>query len=179
MALQVPNSGARSVDELLEPMRSDLDVWARLQSGSCIIARDPLAVIELLAESPKGWRLVLSYDGDSPMDGSSISAGGPYVIETTIRAVVTCNPGLRLIRDSQLLKGSQTRGSLLSILTQVRVRMLSYRWDSSLVHRGALTYRGTQPFSIPDFLPLAAYALTFSLVHVIPEPSSPVQLALD
>lgn len=113
------------------------------------------------------------------MDRSSIGAGGPYVIETRIRAVVTCNPGLRLIRDSQLLKGDSTRGSLLAILTSVRSRMLSYRWDSLLVHRGALTYRGTQPFSIPDFLPLAAYELTFSLVHVIPEPLSTVQLTLD
>jgi len=172
MPLQVPDQNAKSADVLLEAMRADLDTWAKGQKGNCVVARDPLAAIELLSESPTGWRLVLSYEGDIPMDTHTIAIPGPCVVEATIRCVVTCNPGLRLIRDGQLLKGDSSRGSLLGILSNVRRRMLAYRWPTTLVNAGALVYRGTRPFGIPDFLPLAAFEMTFAFVHSIPEPAA-------
>ncbi len=179
MPLQVPDANAKSVDVLMEAMRADLDTWARAQKGTCVVARDPLAVIEMLNESPAGWRLVLSFEGDRPMDTHSIAIPEPYILESTIRVVVTCNPGLRLIRDGQLLKGDATRGSLLGILSSVRSRLLAYRWDTALVNGGALVYRGTRPFGIPDFLPLAAFEMTLVIVHSVPEPASTVALVLS
>lgn len=179
MPLQVPDANAKSVDVLLEAMRADLDTWTKTQKGSCVVARDPLAVIEMLNESPSGWRMILSFDGDRPIETRAIAIPEPYILESSIRVVVTCNPGLRLVRDGQLLKGDSTRGSLLGILSIVRSRMLAYRWDTSKVNGGAFVYTGTRLFSIPEFLPLAAFEMTFSIVHSIPEPSATVTLTLS
>jgi hypothetical protein len=173
MTLNVPDASAKSVDVLLEAMRSNLDTWARTQKGACYVARDPLAAIELLAEAPSGWRLILSFEGDRPMDTRAIGVPEPYVVESTLRIIVSCNPGLRLINDSQLLKGDTGgRASLLALLSLVRKRILAYRWSTTLVYKGAMTYLGTRPFSIPDFLPLAAFEMTFAFVHSIPEPAA-------
>jgi hypothetical protein len=177
-ALTTPNASAVDAGVLLEALRADLEPWLKTLKGFCSVARDPLNVLELLAEAPAGFRVILTFDGDEvPL--SQTAGYPPPIVRTRLRAIVSCNPGLRLARDHAILKGNVARDSLLAILATVRKRMMGYRWPTTLVHEGAMSYEGTRPYEFPEFLPFAAYAMTFSLVHVIPLPAEGEEIALE
>lgn len=177
MSLTTPYASAVDTGRLLAPLVSDLKTWVTTQKGAFFFARDPLETLTLLAESPNGHRVILQYDSDRPV-GSQVAGYPNPVLNTTIKVIVSFNPGLNLARDKTIITGDANRSSLMRIVADVRSRMMAYRWPTALVNEGALSYDGTRPYALAEYLPFAAYELTFSFDHVTPMPTSTVTLTV-
>jgi len=177
MALAVPYGNAVDLGRLLEPLRADLAAWVTTQKGALYFSRDPLETLELLAESPAGHRVIMQYQSDQPTGGEQPGYFNP-VLKTGLIFVVSFNPGLARQVEGKIIKGDATRESLMRIVSNLRSRLMSYRWDTNLVDHGRLAYEGTTPYSMAEFFPFAAYEMSFSMVHVCPLPSSTVSLTV-
>jgi hypothetical protein len=73
----------RSLEDGLRPV-------VEAAGGKLELASDPDHVFELLAISPAGWRVILSYGGDEAID----SDGSPGVVRWTLNSTVQAARGL-------------------------------------------------------------------------------------
>jgi hypothetical protein len=84
--------------------------------GRVDVASDPDEVFELLAVSPTGWRVILSFGGDEAVDPD----GAPGVVRWTLNSTVQAARGLALKRHAH---GHRTpvsgRDPLLALASQV------------------------------------------------------------
>ncbi|WP_414664901.1 hypothetical protein [Horticoccus sp. 23ND18S-11] len=152
-------------DAILTEMRADLEPWVRAKKGELSIARDPFHFLELLAESPASFRVVLHWDGESN-PGDEPQAG--VFAAQKISLGVTANLGLTAKPDEALHKATANRAALLRLLADVRDRARSYVWPDETTARYML-YKSADVIVLPDSgLPLAGYRLNFELTIALP-----------
>jgi hypothetical protein len=146
-------------------MRDDLASWVKAKKGELSVARDPYNFLELLAESPAGWRVVLHWDGETnPSDDAQVGVFAAQKISLGL----TANLGLTAKPDESLHKPSPARAALLKILADVRERVRGKVWPDDITARYML-YKGTDAIVLPDSaIPLAGYKLNFELTIGLP-----------
>lgn len=170
---------ASSVDtgRLLAPLVTDLTAWVATQNGTFYFSSDPLDTLSLLSEAPVGHRVIIQYESDEAYGGSRPGYPTP-VLRTTLKVVVSMNPGLQIVRDKPVITSTASRASLMNVIAALRSRLMSYRWDTNLIEQGALAYESTTPYSMAEYLPFAAYEMRFYFMHTTPMPTSTVNLVV-
>lgn len=152
-------------DSLLSELRTELEPWVRAKKGDFSVARDPYHFLELLAESPAGFRVVLHWDGETN-PGDDAQAG--CFPAQKISLGLTANLGLTAKPDESLHKASAARPALLRLLADVRDRMRGYTFPDETTARFIL-YKGAEAIVLPDSaIPLAGYRLNFELTIGLP-----------
>ncbi|HRJ48143.1 MAG TPA: hypothetical protein PKY38_12335 [Opitutaceae bacterium] len=152
-------------DRLLNELQDELAPWVRAQKGALSIARDPFHFLELLAESPAGWRAVLHWDGETnPATEEQAGIFAPQRLSIGL----TANLGLTAAPDQALVKATASRPALLVLLAGLRERVRGYVWPEGITNRFTL-YTGCEPVILPEpAMPLAAYRLNFELIIALP-----------
>jgi hypothetical protein len=148
--------------DILKPLHTALTPWVAEKKGVLSIAKDPYHVLELLAESPVGHRVILAFAGDTGMgDQPQIP-----LAKATIEVVLSYNLGLTAKPDEALITARGDRPSLLALVHDVRMRVLGIRFPDEItdVH---IAYGGCEPVVTPDGVPLAAYRMQFSLGYAL------------
>jgi hypothetical protein len=161
-----------TITKILAALVFALKTWSTNQNigAQVTIARDPFHVLEILAASPEGFRLVVHWAGDtniSEVDELPLS-------ENELQVILSYNLGLTARPDMALLKGPQDRPSVLDQVDALRGFILGVQYPTIQTGTYAV-YGGTKPFVTPDSIPLAAYVLTFKLkaavnVSIVPTP---------
>lgn len=175
---RTPNSQALEPDVILSAMHADLVPWASKLGGEAFIGKDPVHVFSLLAETPAGFRAVIHFDRDT-VETPDMPAP---MSKQAVKVLVSTNVGLSIDPGSVLTKtNAAQRASLLSLLSNARKRVLSWRFPESVIHKGRLYYDGFEPIEMPQGYPLAAYELNFhyrAAVPVEPETGALIQITL-
>ncbi len=144
---------------ILSQLAEDLAKWARDRKGEVSVAQDPFRVLEVLWERPVGFRVIVHWAGDRPIEG------GPDAVPIStnrIEVYLSYNLGLTAKLDVALMTGEPDRPSMLAMTEACRARLLSYTFPQATT--GAiLRYAGCEPVTTPDGYPLAAYKLSFEL----------------
>jgi hypothetical protein len=175
MPIPAPNSQAVEPDLLLEAMRADLASWATGENGTVHVAKDPLAVLTLLAETPSGFRVIIHLEGDA---NERPEMPAP-VVKYSLKIQVSANMGLSASPDLAITQATANRPALLRLAGLVRKRVMSWRLPEASVHKGRVYYDGFGPVTLPDGLPLAAYELDFHFRAPITAAESTVEITLE
>jgi hypothetical protein len=129
------------------------------------IAKDPWHVMEMLANSPRGLRLIVHWAGDDPLGDEPADP-----METqSIEVITGYSLGLKASVDAALVENTADRPSLLKIVSEVKVRVLSMVFRAPNASDGLFRYGGTKPEETPEGVPLAAYRSKFELDTTMPE----------
>ena len=151
-----------SPDELLKAIDANLALWKEAgQKINRFISKDPWHPYELITTGPQGLCLVLHWAGATALGGEV--AEGLTLATQKIEVFLSFNLGLMAQPEAALIKGNDSRPSLLKLinLLQRRVRSMDFRDETDV--RRFFRWTATQPFSAPDGTPLAAYKLSFEL----------------
>lgn len=165
-SLSTPMSQAAyyTPEKLLLELRADLEPWAAARKGSISLATDPYHFLELLAESPAGWRIVLHWDGE---DNTSDNAQAGAFCAQRLSLGITANLGLTAKPNESLVKKTASREALLRLVADTRDRVRGYVWPDVTTSR-YLLFRRALPVVLPEGVPLAAYKLDFELIIALP-----------
>jgi len=154
-------------DTLLKTIHDDLAPWCQANRGLLSVAADPWNFLELLAESPQGWRAVLHWGGDSNFSEHAL---GGCILENELSIGVSCHLGLTANPEAAIFR-DRPGGTppLLALVAALRDRLRGLVIDTG----GEDTeryfhYRGCAPVALPDGTPLRAYALRFSFTAAPP-----------
>lgn len=152
--------------DLLNLLKGDLAPFVRQHRGLLSVAADPWNFLELLAERPSGWRLVLHWAGDENAQEAALEG---CFCANRIELGVSCNLGLTATPGEQVSKRRAGGApSLLELVALTRARVRGYVFPDHVSDRFPL-YRRCDPVTLPDGTPLAAYRLRFDLTST-PEP---------
>lgn len=153
-------------DRLISLLHGDLTPWMKERKGELCVAADPWNFLQLLAESPDGWRGVLHFDGDA--NRADHHSSGCF-LDNNFSFGVTCQKGLSLDPEEKLFRPSPDgTPSLLRLVSAARLRIRSYAFPADVSDR-FVTYRGCEPLVLPDGTPLMGYRMRFALI-AHPEP---------
>ncbi len=151
-------------EKILQELRADLEPWARDHAGLVTLARDPYHFLELLAESPAGWRIVLHWDGE---DNTGDNAQAGAFCAQRLSLGISANLGLTAKPNEALVTPTASRAALLRLVADTRDRVRGYTWPDRTTSR-YLLYRRALPVVLPEGVPLAAYKLDFELIIALP-----------
>ena len=158
--LSVPQAAPKDEGRILTAMFNDLITWATTQTPKGLVfwAKDPIEPLAILLGSrSEGWRAIMHSDNDAACD-QEVQA---LVCEYHLKVIVESGEGLRTDRSVLGIQGETNRPSLLAVAAAVRFRILCWRFDTSLIHRGKLFYENKSPYMLPNGDPMAAYVLGF------------------
>jgi hypothetical protein len=136
-----------------------LKPWLVARKGLLAVAGDPYNFLELLAESPSGWRVTLHWAGEkNPGDNEH---AGCFPINA-FDVGISINPGLTATPDLAMFKPTADRSALLELVSDVRdfIRALNFAPGASTLRA---LYRGADPVALPNGVPLRAYRLQFEV----------------
>jgi hypothetical protein len=153
-------------DQILVYAKRAIDAIVRRNKGAVSIAKDPWNVLELLAESPAGFRCILHWAGDKLLGDQEELP----LLTSRLEVILSYNLGLTATAESALVEKSPLtdRPSLLRLVAIVRERVLQKLWPADFTEE-QIRYVGTDPVGTPEGIPLAAYRLVFELDHAGPE----------
>lgn len=156
--------------DILKLLKPDLESWANTNAvrGKISIAKDPWNVLEILAESPCGIRVILHWAGDRQLgDRDELP-----LVTSNIEVVLAYAMGLNKDANSELMTPQfNGRPSVLDLVSELRERILTFDFDRDGEDESEETarYVGTEPVTLPDGTPTHAYRLKFELDHALPE----------
>jgi hypothetical protein len=145
--------------EILATYLADLRAYATAAKGKAVLAKDPFHVLELLCQAPRGFLLVLGDDGDEAQVGED-----DLVVDLQFSVAVAFNLGLKAEPGEALVEDRGDRPSLVALCDAVRERVMGLLLPPEETSRQA-AYRGREPITTPDGVPLAAYRLRFRLTY--------------
>lgn len=148
-------------DEIVAAVDADLRRFAETRPGvraRVATATDPWHVLELLTTGPQGRLLVLFWAGDS---NASEFPQAP-IPKHALEIYVGHNLGLALDPGKVLTQGTEDRPGLLRFLWEVRRRVRGLMLDP-IQTSTLFEYQGTDPVSLPNGVPLAAYKARFTI----------------
>jgi hypothetical protein len=145
-------------NDIVLALRDAIDPHVRAAKGITSIASDAFHVLELLGESPAGFRVVILWEGDADATGQPLAG----IVEHTLAIVISHNRGLRVWNGENLHRDTSAGPSLLTRLTEIRTLLLRYRFPEDITDC-TLLYLGSQPEVTPEGLPLDAYRMRFRL----------------
>jgi hypothetical protein len=153
-------------DQLIAHLLADLTPWVKGRKGEILVAAEPYHLLELLAEKPTGFRIVLHWDGDT---NSQEHADGAAYLANAFSLGLTCARGLTIRPMDRLhTRGADGSPALLQLVALLRHRVRSLAWPAGETERGAV-YRGAEPLILPDGTPLMGFRLRFTL-SALPTP---------
>jgi hypothetical protein len=163
-------------DQICRYVKTAIAAVASSNKGKIEIAKDPWHVLELLAESPSGFRIIIHWAGDQQLGDMDDAP----LVTSRLEVILSCNLGLTANAESALVEGSAltNRPSLLDLVSRVRQRILQKLWPAERTG-GNIRYVGCEPVGTPDGVPLAAYRLSFELDHAAPEFTCEAAESLD
>lgn len=163
-------------DQILRYAKAAVNAVVTSNKGKVYIAKDPWNVLELLAESPSGFRCILHWAGDKLLGEQEDLP----LMTSRLEVILSCNLGLTAAAETALVEESAitARPSLLNLVNKVRERMLQKLWPADYTEE-QIRYVGTDPVGTPEGVPLAAYRLVFELDHAAPEFSSEAASAVE
>lgn len=146
--------------DILSKLREHLKDWVARNKGTLSIAEDAWHVLELLGETPVGFRLILHWAGDRNA-ADDIDDG---IDNHQLEVIVTKNRGLMIKKGDNLLE-PRAGVALLTLIGQVKAKVKASfdLWEEGLTG-GELEYRGCEVVTTPDGVPLDAYRLRWSLL---------------
>jgi len=135
--------------------------WATANKAIVSIAGDPFEVYEILAEGPRGFRVILLWEGDDDQPQGGTSYG---ITENRIEVTLSGNRGLSLKPGDNLHRDSPDgRPALVTLLASLRREIRSIRFADDGSSSAALEYRGSAPVVTPEGVRLDAYTLRFAI----------------
>jgi len=153
-------------NEILLAVRDALVTPVATSKGFLSIANHPFEVIELLAQTPAGFRVILLWEGDADITNQP-SAG---IVHTTIAVIVSQNRGLRVWKGENVMApygtGPNALPALIDLLDLVRTTIRGMTMAADQTSTWWL-YLGAQPETTPDGLPLDAYRMRFRISNSI------------
>lgn len=152
-----------STCDIFKRIQCDLDPWAKDRRGYVSIAGDPGELIEMLADKPAGFRVVLSFTGDDDQTGQELAG----IVTNTFDFWLIKAKGLQLKPGENLINGDPP---FLQLLTDLRARIRSMVFPAGVTNERFL-YKGCKQFE-PELaaqLPTVGYKLTFELIASVPE----------
>lgn len=156
------------IDEIVKKLHDALATWGTAEKLRVSVARDPFDVLEVLTVGPEDALIIVQWDGDDPEDpefGEDEATAGPA--RQNLNVIVGAGLGLSAQKDWRLIAGRGSRKSVLRRVDEARAFVLSLRFPDDETSLRRLQYRGTEPMSTPDGIPLAAYRMRFSLLAAI------------
>ena len=156
--------------DILRAIQADLVEWASTTNGHISIAKDPWNVLEILAESPTGLRVILHWAGDKQLG----DVDDLPLATASVEVILGYAMGLGKDPGSDLVTAQfNARPAVLDLVSDLRGRLLSLDMDSDPQNNDeaaeTLRYIGTDPVTLPDGTPTHAYRLKFELDHALPE----------
>jgi hypothetical protein len=146
-------------------IESDLQGWVP-PSGAKValsIASDPFEVLEILADSPAGVRVILLWKGDD-----DLSQGTPIgIVDNHLEITISHNRGLKVRSGQSLYQSSATRPSLIALLDSLRARLRSLGFMEDDGSISPMEYKGCDPVVTPEGLRLDAYTLRFQVTGAL------------
>lgn len=112
--------------------------------GHLSIAKDPFEVTELLGEGPGRFRVILAWDGEEIVGESGSRSG---IVAHRIRAVVSHNRGLSVLKGENIAIKRGNDRSLMALTTLVRDRLRTLTLPAPATSR-VLEYQGSDPVSV-------------------------------
>jgi hypothetical protein len=152
-------------DRLLQMLEDALLPWAKERGGAVSIATDPFNFLELLAQSPSGWRVVLNWAGDdievkSAIEGAILTNRVEVGLQASLGLAADRGAAIHRRRAAAATKTSPP--SLLALVADARAKVrslvLSGNDNDNMFH-----FTGTKPVTMPEGTPLAAYVLQFEI----------------
>jgi hypothetical protein len=149
-----------TTDKLTLALTRMIHAWAKQHYRAMTVHRatDAWNAVELLCQGPREYRAVVAYAGDTAPDE------GPFSLIVTHGwdVYVTFPLGLHADPGRVLTEGTPERPSLLRMCDELKAFCLALRWPDELTE-GAMKYGGSDPATLPDGLPLAAYRMRLTL----------------
>lgn len=149
--------------DILGRIEKGIKPWCDAHRVKPSLATDSWNVLELLAQSPSGLRVILHWNGDDDAGGHE-SAG---IVDNVVEVIVSHNRGLLAAPGANLVHGIAGQPPLYTTLSDLRAVLRSLTWPDGIASK-RLFYKGTKPVTAPDGLPLDAMKMTFGLVAGIP-----------
>lgn len=149
-----------TTDKLTAALHRVLKEWAKNQTGNMQVHRatDPWNAVELLCQGPTEYRIIVVYAGDGE------EGDGPFSLISEQRwdVYISFPLGLHIDPASVLTNGSPSRAAMLRMLDELKAFCLALRWPEELTET-LMKYGGTEPATLPDGLPMAAYRMRLKL----------------
>ena len=162
--------------DILNLVFTDLNTWAGENGGVCRLTQNPFDLLEMMAEQPGGWRLIILWEGDDPSDPS---VRGSSVVDNNFRFIVDGDLGPTMIPKVALIRETAARTPFLELLDAVRFRVMCYRFTGLSEPNNHFWYRGTDDnVPLPDGMLLAAYNLRFVLRSIKTMPGEDDEIEL-
>lgn len=162
---------------IFEAMRADLETWgAALRPAADVVwAHDAERALELiLGSQSEGARIVLTLASDRNVDREV----NPLMLENTFDVLVQAGKGMTRDEGRLAIKGETGRPSLESTVAAVRMRVLAWRFDVTVMHRGFVLYDGRSALIAPDGIPLAGFRLSFHFRAAAPSGGTTVTITI-
>jgi hypothetical protein len=153
-----------SPSDIISMLQTHLTPYVQAKGGYVSIADDDLNLLEILTESPKGFRVILHWNGDTPDPDQGDLDG---IADQHLEVIVTQAKGLRAKPGQELITGRAGQQPLYVLVSQIRARVRAYHWPDGATF-GEIHYRGIEPVIHPDGLPFRAKRIKFDLKAAIP-----------
>jgi hypothetical protein len=161
-------------EAIITKVRDALNTWGGDKGARVSLARDPFDVLELLTVGPMEALICLSWGGDelfdlglgetdAGTDDDNVSPAATQILEVTVGQGL----GLNVVKDWRLIAGKGNRPGVLARVNAVRAHILSLLLPNDETTLRRFSYRGCDPWSTPDGVPLAAFKLKFGLVAAV------------
>lgn len=148
--------------DIYTAIAEDLEAFVAQSGGRFSKATDPFHVIELLAEAPGRFRVILHDDGDEPAGESKRSS----VVQCRFKITVSHNRGLPAVLGNKIASATGNEPSLLARVAEVRERLRGLTLPDGATSR-RLEYGGRVPVTYQGAA-LDAYEMTFTIYAALP-----------
>ncbi len=148
-----------SPDLVLQKFHDVAQRWAKKNGGLTSVATDAFHVLEILAESPLGLRVIVHWAGDVAVDEEQCDIA---FVTHTIEIILSFNLGLTAKPESGVMANREDRKSLLKNLSILKGNIRGMKLPDEETS-GTPRYVGCEPVVTPEGVPLAAYRMSFKL----------------
>lgn len=147
-----------NIADLMRRVRTGLTAWAAANKGEAEIASDPWNVLEILAQRPGGFRIIILYSGRNKR-GEHEEA---RVADTRFQIVLSMGRALTRKPGQHLADGASGAKPLFQLLDEAEnvVEEISMPRGVTEVTPDLI---GDEPFTTPEGIALDAYVATFQL----------------
>jgi hypothetical protein len=156
-----------SPDRIVQWLRNDLEPWCHKRRGHVSIAGDPGNLLDLLAEQPHGFRVIIAWAGDDDQTGME-EAG---IVENHVEVWLCKAKGLKMTPGESLVKGTERDPAFLLLLSDLRVRLRSLAFPHDETTYGRMLYKGCKPYPNAEMafeLNSTGFCLRFDLTGAVP-----------
>jgi hypothetical protein len=161
--------------QIISAIYRDLVEWARQRGGVCEIARNPQDLLKTLSEPPQAWRVILHWGGD---ENANENVRNSHVAKNNFYFILDGDLGLPVSPSEELL-ALEGDAAMLAILSQLRVRILSYRFPWLSPQNDRMVYLRTDDnVTIPEGYHLVAFSMQFALLAPTEQPTNLIQLEI-